>query len=1167
MGLALNDRARALSLSTPPPPRIGPRSQFGEPAYWHLFAGEPWHGGFSSQMMAAGFAALDFEKSYGLRVDFQVPSVRGLLFLAAGDLGLCLGAVMGPPCRSFSEAADRPCLRPVNDPMGLVDPPPEWRDYIVRENVLVVFAGEFCLGLHARDIDWLVENPAHTGDPLSPVHRQGRAHAAALFTTPVFVHLEQIAAAMVHVFPQCGRLGAPWRKLTGVMASLRLALMLVWLRSLLIPPLGCGCGKHRQVAYGVDEQGRSRSKLAARWPFRMVSAFVDALVAIASGHLAHGMGGNGGRVSEGPRLHPYVASACAEAREASPRFATLGSLPAATDRELDGSPVPSMPSMFSPSPPEHDDDVSSEESSSASETSLEEWQNPPDGPLLLSSIPKPGSWIRMLRWWDKAELCMREYAEGRRGVDPGECRVTQRQIRRFARGRVYDARDPHNVVALQPSTRHTGAEDYPGPRVLDRAAWRATAARHGWARIDPDILNQVGEGGCESRSGRPLVTRLILHHRGLLDSFEVAVEAIKKEFEDGVAVAFGGMCPFWPTGCLQRNVVWADRTRRGPGGEVEVFEKPRMTIDPSSGLQALNDTIRAEERRVQYPHLRQFTRGAAIVSSAARRAGLQVELYTCDVQAAFPHLILQRLDWVHHCFVWYCSSRQSLITGIITRVVFGGAYSPNRFCRSMAPIDAEIDAQIAAFDAAHPLPPYMQEWRRSRQELQTAGDLPPGGEQLRPAHRQRFVDDVHGSADSGVLRCPAHLVGYDVGATATELMGGVPAHPFCRSSIHLRIVLHVWAQHCLTAATDKTTCGSVAQPLGARVSVSTERIDCPPIKGEVMQQQVERVAAEMTSGGMLDAPRVATLTGRLTAISQFEPTLLGFLHGGYTVVSAALKKGRTGRRCVKFRMASQVKLTPGSRAFQELNKLLVKAAVVLRENVGVPWASPASFPPMGTRGVVHALTDASRASSDDGVGGLLFHPAFPQVVWLVSEAWPQDVKAALDSAARPRWQQRAEPTKARLSMPAAEVFGCGAVPAAVDAVTRASGMQSWVADIDRLGRRITVEGVVDAPAPVLGVYAIGDCKPAASAISKADSSVPQMRILVMHHRKLTEKWLGVQVPREFNFDADRLSHPSMLSDVMRDAVAAGLEPRVVAILPSSWTALREAMHASPEDSL
>ena len=71
----------------------------------------------------------------------------------------------------------------------------------------------------------------------------------------------------------------------------------------------------------------------------------------------------------------------------------------------------------------------------------------------------------------------------------------------------------------------------------------------------------------------------------------------------------------------------------------------------------------------------------------------------------------------------------------------------------------------------------------------------------------------------------------------------------------------------------------------------------------------------------------------------------------------------------------------------------------------------------------------------------------------------------------------------------------------------------------------------------------------------------------MHHRELTNRWLGVQVPRNFNLDADRLSHPSMLGSVMRDAVAAGLEPRVVQLLSSSWAALREAMHASMEDSL
>jgi hypothetical protein len=1117
-------------------------------------------------MIAAGFQALDFELKSGLRPDFSLPRVRELLFLAARSLGLCLGAVMGTPCRSFSEAADRPCLRPIGDPMGMEDPPPEWRAYIARENVLIVFSGEFCLCLHEIEVEWLVENPAYTGDPSSPVHRKGRAHAAALFVTPIFKRLEEVSSALIHVFPQCS-LGAPWRKLTGIMASLRLGVRLMWMRGLLVPPYGCGCRRHRAVAYGVDAQGRSRSKLSARWPRPMVGAFVEGYLSLQSHALPPAAQGEGGRVSDGPRLHPFVAAACQAARSELPRFSTFGSLPAASDLELDGSPMPVMPSMSSPAVVTSlAGDGLDSGSDTASETSLEEWADAPPGPLHISSIPKPGSWRRMLLWWDKAQVCMQAWSDGLPGVDPGECRVTQRQIKRFARGRRYDARIPANTVELQASTRNTGEEEYPGPRILDRAKWRSTATKHGWGIVDPDIMSQAGEGGCESRSDRPLVTRLVLHHRGLVDNFEVAMTAVEAEFADGVARAFEGMLPFWPTGCLQRNVVWADRTKL-VDGQVVSYSKSRMTIDPSEGEDALNDTIDAEDRRVAYPALRQFTRGAAIVDAAVRPAGLSVVVYTCDVQAAFPHLILQRLDFVDHCFVWYCRRRGCLITAYIVRVVFGGAYSPQRFCRVMAPVDVEIEHQILAFDKAHPAPDSILAWELRRRQMQEAGELPQGDAQASASHRQRFADDVHGSGSSQVLPCPPHLLIYDVGAEATLMIGGQPSHPFCRAAIHCRIVLHVWAQHGLTGALEKTTCGDVAQPLGARVTVATKRIDCPPLKGSVMRLQLSEVGAELEAGGSLDAARVATVTGRLTNISQYEPSLLGFLHGGYTVVGAALRKGRGGVGGRRFRMAAVVKLVPGRRAFRELAKLVSHATSVVEANVGVPWASPVHFRPLGSRGVVASSTDASQALLDDGVGGFLFHPAFPKVIWLASEAWPVDVKAALVSAARPRWQKLAAPSEANLSMPAAEVFGCGALPAAVDAITRSSGVRQWASSLDHVGQRVVCLGSVELPSPVEAVYAIGDCRPAASAINKGSSSVPQMRILVMHHRKLTEQWLGVQVPRLFNLDADRLSHPSMLGDVIRDILAAGYEPRVVPFLESSWAVLRRAMLASSDECL
>ena len=119
-------------------------------------------------------------------------------------------------------------------------------------------------------------------------------------------------------------------------------------------------------------------------------------------------------------------------------------------------------------------------------------------------------------------------------------------------------------------------------------------------------------------------------------------------------------------------------------------------------------------------------------------------------------------------------------------------------------------------------------------------------------------------------------------------------------------------------------------------------------------------------------------------------------------------------------------------------------------------------------------------------------------------------------------------------MPAAELFGCVAVPAAVAAA----------------GHGISA------------VCAVGDCDPAASAINRGSGSAAVMRGMLLHARQLTLRWMAVSVPRDFNLDADRLSHPSQLDAVKRDAMAAGFVPHVVRIPPSYWRALRDAVSAS-----
>ena len=193
---------------------------------------------------------------------------------------------------------------------------------------------------------------------------------------------------------------------------------------------------------------------------------------------------------------------------------------------------------------------------------------------------------------------------------------------------------------------------------------------------------------------------------------------------------------------------------------------------------------------------------------------------------------------------------------------------------------------------------------------------------------------------------------------------------------------------------------------------------------------------------------------------------------------------------------------------------------------------------------LNEVEDASLSFTE--IGGFAFLPGAPSEVWLVSVGWPPWVREALAANARTRAAKVAEPLP-ELSMPSAELFGSFAVPSLV---IEASGFSARA------------------------ICAVGDCAPAAGALSRGTSSKAPMRSLLLEARELTERWLGVAVPRDYNVDADRLSHPSMLGEVVADAVSAGLVPRVITNAPGFsseasvseahplWRALQRAIAAS-----
>lgn len=95
---------------------------------------------------------------------------------------------------------------------------------------------------------------------------------------------------------------------------------------------------------------------------------------------------------------------------------------------------------------------------------------------------------------------------------------------------------------------------------------------------------------------------------------------------------------------------------------------------------------------------------------------------------------------------------------------------------------------------------------------------------------------------------------------------------------------------------------------------------------------------------------------------------------------------------------------------------------------------------------------------------------------------------------------------------------------------------------------------------VHAAIAIGDCDPAATALSSLRSRSVQIHHLLGVARATIPRWLGVHVLRLWNTDADRLSHPSMVGDVVTDAVASGLDVQRLSTPTAVIQAAVEAAH-------
>jgi hypothetical protein len=581
-----------------------------------------------------------------------------------------------PPCQSYS-IAHVPQLRSAEYPEGLPVIPERWRAYMSKHNAITRHTFELVTAAIAIDLPVMIENPADRGGSpdANPAYWRQKAARGSLWRTSA----ARSVPLHLFTFAQCA-FGAPVQKWTTVACSgdAQDALTLLSLY-----PCKHGTGRHPTIAQGRDESGASRSAAAAAYPTRLnafIAAAIAATLAAKAGRMASTQPGEqrvGGRVDDGCELAQPILAAVELARRIPPRFASMRNKRSATDAELDSEPC--HDGLFGAMRPskERGDSIRKPTkgkplptSNSAADAARERWllttgprpswlseppsltlsyaaaatgsSTRPTGPIAVHQLFFEGVYERHVGGFLRAaQQAATALLNGKRAPTVETVVLPQETMPTWARGAVWDARDPLDCRPVERSTRDTV---FNGARQADRAAIRRVADTLGWLGVDADLIQQIGEGGVETRSQCALTTVLAWHHQGFERHMEAAVGVTTAETADLWVSAPFRHTPFVPCRCLPRGVVMQDRTKLQPDGTLQHYMKPRITTDCSDGREeSPNGGLIASERHVELSTVQQHGRAVCIVDRAGTTADdeaageppVRAEQYAVDATSAY----------------------------------------------------------------------------------------------------------------------------------------------------------------------------------------------------------------------------------------------------------------------------------------------------------------------------------------------------------------------------------------------------------------------------------------------------------------------------------------------------------------------------------------------------
>ena len=472
-------------------------------------------------------------------------------------------------------------------------------------------------------------------------------------------------------------------------------------------------------------------------------------------------------------------------------------------------------------------------------------------------------------WINEATTCMEAlYKQGtgsRTGKrPPDDIRLYQEDMPEWARGVVWDCRNPKNC---RPVTRSTELDMPPGPRVEAKRMRRGAIAL-GWQ--DTDILDQL-DTGLEARSGCALETVLAFHHKGLINEFEPARKIVERDIDmQWVSQPHEGL-PFIPCRLTPRNVVsqskWKVSTKEDGSaelnekGDVAIREVPKHRVSTDSSWGPLdgdspNDGCKREDVCTGLPTIRILAESAAIINEAG--AHLSAEAFAIDFKDAYRHCAVQRADWWEQCFLW----RGGVC--IEYRGVFGAKWMPNRFQRVARLALAIAQLECESFDAKNPIP---------KTTLSPAWQKRPTSEQ-RPAFSMIYIDDTTGSATDDMVAAPDKTIiaepvkggpkkVKDIGIETSGVVkaGGTPSQgcepgfeKMTRACAHAKIYIFVYTWLKLPVSPGKCSCGNKVEVLGAVVDCVKSKIRPPAAKAYGICKELQALQSITKSGDSAQPP-------------------------------------------------------------------------------------------------------------------------------------------------------------------------------------------------------------------------------------------------------------------------------------------------------------------------